>query len=472
MENRIFSGEELLQNMKVLQHNIQPKFYCQGVKINSKEVKDGNIFFALRGKKVDSHDFIPEALQNGAQVCIVDHLTEDLQGERFKYILVEDVLESLFRLAEYCRAEIKGQVIAVTGSAGKTTTKNWLTEILGTAGKTCSTWKNKNTDIGAALTLTNCPSDVDFCVVEVGMSTPGEISKTSRLIKPDIALITNIKPVHIGNFNSLEEIVYEKTCIVDGMSPNGTIFLNRDEMPFQTALDFIAQKKNLNVSTFGRGEECDCFLKSVKSLDQKFSVEARIFGKEVQVELQNIGEQFIPNILGILGIVKVLNFNLEKITPHLKNLHLYSGSGLVKDVLTQKGKIKVIDESYSANPNSVVCAIRRLAALDGKRKIAILGEMYELGDYLEEGLKKIRECLIENKIDLVFTSGPGIKSLFENLPDEMRGGHCDEVDGGMLDGIMEEGDIFLVKGSHGSNAENGRMYEFVKRLFSYSVSDF
>jgi len=463
--SRVFSLKELLQILTVIEHNCSQNSFFEGTNINSEQVKPGNIFFAIKGNKVDGHDFIKNAFSHGAQLCIIDHLTPAIIENNFTYILVENVLESFIALAKFCRKNLKGEVIAVTGSAGKSTTKNWLAEVFKNFKTTFSTYKNQNTDIGSALTLTNCPQDTDFCVMELGMSTRGEISKSSKIIEPDIVILTNVKPVHIENFHSVLEIAQEKADVVDGMKTNSVIFINKNETPFDFIVDYIKAKgKNVKIFSFGKDESCDCWMQKSELKDGKYVVDASIFGEKVKFKMQNVGEHFIGNAIAMLGVTKYLKLPISEVEKKIETLELYPGAGQIIDV---KGKIKVIDETYNANPAAVVCAIKKLVTVQGKRKIVILGEMYELGDFLQRGLEDILECLVENKIDLVFTSGPLLRGLFDKLPKEMRGGHCDDVDVKILDGVINDGDVFLVKGSHGVNCCKGRMYEFVKNLCSY-----
>ncbi len=462
--SRKFSLEELLTNLNVIDYNCSDDSSFEGTNINSEQIKPGNIFFAIKGNKVDGHDFLKSAFDHGAKLCIIDHLTPVIVENKFPYILVENVLQSLISLAKYCRKNFKGKVIAVTGSAGKSTTKNWLYEILKNFKSAFSTYKNQNTDIGSALTLTNCDQNNDFCVLELGMSSRGEISTSSKIVKPDIAIITNVKPVHIENLHSILEIAHEKADIVDGMKSDSAIFINKEETPFDEIVRYIkAKSKNIKIFSFGSDENCDCRLNTYSFSNEEFSVDSSIFGENVEFTMQNIGEHFICNAVGILGVTKYLQFPLFDVAKKMKTLGLYSGAGQVIEV----GKIKIIDETYNANPDAVVCAIKKLALMKGKRKIAILGEMYELGDFLQQGLNEILKSLIENKIDIVFTCGPLMKSLFDKLPKKIQGGHCDDVDVKILDDFeINDGDVFLVKGSHGVNFSKGRMYEFVKSLCS------
>ena len=464
--SRKFSLEELLKNLNVIDYNCSSDSSFEGTNINSEQIKPGNIFFAIKGNKVDGHDFIKSAFDHGAKLCIIDHLTPAIVENKFPYILVENVLQSLISLARYCRKNFKGKVIAVTGSAGKSTTKNWLFEILQNFKSAFSTYKNQNTDIGSALTLTNCDQNIDFCIMELGMSTRGEISTSSKIVQPDIAILTNVKPVHIENFHSLLDIAHEKADIVDGMKSDSAIFINKEETPFDEIVECIKAKgKDINIFSFGKDESCNWRLKTYEFSNEEFSVDASIFGEDVVFTMQNVGEHFIWNAVGILGVTKYLQLSLCDVAKKMKTLGLYSGAGQVIEV----GKIKIIDETYNANPAAVVCAIKKLAMMEGKRKIAILGEMYELGDFLQQGLNEILKSLIENKIDIVFTCGPLMRNLFDRLPKEMSGGHCDDVDVKILDDfVINDGDVFLVKGSHGVNFSKGRMYEFVKDLSSYS----
>ena len=465
--SRKFSLEELLKNLNVIDYNCSNDSSFEGTNINSEQIKPGNIFFAIKGKKVDGHDFIKSAFDHGAKLCIIDHITPIILDNKFPYILVDNVLDNLISLAKYCRKNFKGKIIAVTGSAGKSTTKNWLYEILQNFKNTYVTYKNQNTNIGSALTLTNCDQNNDFCVIELGMNTRGEISKSSKIVKPDIAIITNVKPVHIENLHSILEIAHEKADIVDGMDSLSAIFINKDETPFDEIVKYIKAKgKDIKIFSFGSHESCDCRLNTYSFSNEFFSVYASIFEEDVEFIMQNVGEFFIWNVVGILGVMYYLQFSTLDVSKKLKNLELYSGAGQIIEV----GKIKIIDETYNANPDAVVCAIKKLALMKGKRKIAILGEMYELGDFLQQGLDKVLKSLIENHIDVVFTCGPLIKSLFNKLPKEMQCGHCDDVDVKILDDFeINDGDVFLVKGSHGVNFSNGRMYEFVKKLCSYSI---
>lgn len=463
--SRKFSLDELIKTLTVTDYNCHNDSSFEGTNINSEQIKPGNIFFAIKGNKVDGHDFVKSAFDHGAKLCVIDHLTSVIVENKFPYILVENVLESLITLAKACRKNFKGKVIAVTGSAGKSTTKNWLCEVLQGFKSAFSTYKNQNTDIGSALTLTNCDQDIDYCVMELGMSTRGEISISSNIVKPDISILTNVKPVHIENLHSILEIAHEKADIVDGMEPGSVIFINKDETPFDEIVEYIRAKgKDVTIFSFGKDESCDCRVKKTEFRNGFFYVHATVFGEDVVFTMQNVGEHFILNAVAILGVARCLQLATSEVVKKLETLGLYSGAGQVIEV----GKIKIIDETYNANPAAVVCAIKKLAMMGGKRKIAILGEMYELGDFLQQGLDEILKSLVENKIDLVFTCGPLMKQLFDKLPNRMRGGHCDNVDVKILENIINDGDVFLVKGSHGVNFNKGRMYEFVKSLCSYS----
>ena len=436
-----------------------------GVTIDTRVVSCNNVFVAIKGNRIDGHNLVNDAYNNGARYFIVDHVNEQLCDKN--YFIVGETKNALRQIAQWSRDNFLGKIIAVTGSVGKSTTKDWLSYILSNFGKTQSTLKNKNCYLWVDVTLANFEEDSRYGVVELGMNHRGEISSFSNVVKPHIALITKICSAHIGNLLSLQNIAYEKCDIVSGLVQGGILFINRDEELFDDMVKYVKMfRQDVNIVTFGWDKKADYRIVDVIMTDNGWIVSAGCNDRVVKYKLNGVGRHFIPNTIGILGILDYLKVDIDKATKYFEDLTPCEGRGMVHVINTSVGDIIVIDETYNANPESMKAAIENLGSYVDNRKIAVLGDMLELGDSAAVEHTKLVKLLVENRIDKVYCFGSLMRNLFENIPRKMKGECSDDIEV-LLKRIVSDvkkNDVFLVKGSHNGDGGNGCMYPIVERL--------
>jgi len=435
----------------------QGNWRATGVSIDSRTVEKGDLFIALKGENFDGHDFVKPALEKGAAAAMVSRNI----GENFSLLIVPDVAEGLWDLGTASRKRTHAKIIGVTGSVGKTGTKEMLKLALAAFGETYATVGNLNNHFGAPLSLARMPKSAEYGVFELGMNHAGEIALLTNLIKPDVAIITTIEAVHLEFFADVSAIADAKSEIFLGME-NGVAVLNMDNVNFPR-LKKHAEKQGLKIKTFGAAPEADFRLVSYENIPDGIHVEATVNGKKFAYDLQAPGRHSALNSLGVLAVVDALG---EDFHGCLKNLSGYSptkGRGQVFEIVTKGGKAILIDDSYNASPASCRAAFEVLLArknADG-RAIALLGDMRELGKNSADLHALLAEDIVARDIDLVFTCGELMANLYAALPKDKRGGHyADSAE--MAAKIMDElrgGDAILVKGSNGM-----KMIKVVEKL--------
>ncbi|MGD9920825.1 MAG: UDP-N-acetylmuramoylalanyl-D-glutamyl-2,6-diaminopimelate--D-alanyl-D-alanine ligase [Pseudorhodoplanes sp.] len=436
----------------------------EGISIDSRTLGAGDAFFAIAGDNRDGHDFVEAALGAGAGLAVVSSAKRDTLPADAPLLVVDDVLEGLRDLARAARARFAGKVIAVTGSVGKTSTKEALRLVLAREGETHASAASYNNHWGVPLSLARCPAQARFAVFELGMNHAGEIGPLSRMVQPDIAIITTIAPVHLEYFSSVEAIADAKAEIFEGLVEGGIAILNRDNAQFARLAGRARDMRVSRIVSFG--EQADAEARMIKCvLQPDFStVQAGILGNDVTYKLGAPGKHLVMNSLAVLAAAKLAGADLALSAIALADLQPASGRGtrIVLDV--RGGRALLIDESYNANPVSMAAAIALLGQAEPGprgRRIAVLGDMLELGEQSGALHRGLAGPIVDHAVDLVFCAGPGMRNLWEALPSNRRGGYADDsmaLEPQVLDAVSG-GDAIMIKGSFGS-----RMTPIVKAL--------
>ena len=443
-----------LQIKKALSLSEEINSSIKGISINSKTLKKNNLFLPLKGKNNDGHKFIYEAFKRGASLSLSNiegYKKFKLQKFKKKIILVKNPISSLHQLASYSRKEINGKVVAVTGSVGKTSVKEALSFILNYNNKIQSSTGNFNNLIGMPINLANFNNETDISILELGMNKKGEIKKMSDICKPDIGLITKISNAHIGNFNSLKDIALAKSEIFFGMNKLGTAILNKND-PYYSLLQKIVKNLGIkNIITFGVSKNCDIKLINFKYKNENScKVFLKVFGKKIDFYLNNLGDHWIENSLAITSVIAALNKNVNYFIKKISKFNAVRGRGEIINIRYQKKKITLIDDLYNSSPESLKASIIFLNRLGNKRrKICVLGDMFELGSFSKQFHLQIKKILKDNTISNVYTIGKEMKKLFNVLPKSLESKHSENLSELYLDlkKNTKNNDAILFKGS-------------------------
>jgi UDP-N-acetylmuramoyl-tripeptide--D-alanyl-D-alanine ligase len=425
-----------------------------GISIDSRTLVKGDAFFAIKGENRDGHDFVEGALKAGAGLAVL----ERDQRDRFAgapLLIVPDVLEALRDLARAARARMSAKIIAVTGSVGKTSTKEALRLALSAEGETHASIASYNNHWGVPLSLARCPAGAKYAVFEIGMNHAGEITPLTQLVRPHVGIITGIEPVHLEYFGSLEKIADAKAEIFSGIEPGGAVVLNRDNAQYERLAAAARAAHIERVVSFGEHAAADARLMQFSLQADGSTVEARILGQSVTYKVGAPGRHLVLNSLAVLAAVSLAGADLALAALALNNLKPASGRGARTMLSVPGGTALLIDESYNANPASMRAAIALLGGAPvGKRgrRIAVLGDMLELGPAGAELHRALADTIEAAEIDLVFCSGPLMRALWEALPSRARGGYAETAAGleSTVLAAIQAGDAVMVKGSLGS----------------------
>ncbi len=435
-----------------------------GISIDSRTLQRGDAFFAIQGESRDGHDFVDAALKAGAGLAVVAHAQRARFAAAAPLLLVEDVLEALRDLAVAARARFAGKVIAVTGSVGKTSTKEALKLALTADGATHASAASYNNHWGVPLSLARCPAAAKYAVFEIGMNHAGEITPLTRLVRPHVAIVTTIEAVHLEYFGALENIADAKAEIFLGVEPDGAAVLNRDNAQYARLRRAARAAGVARIVTFGEHARADARLKRYALQADGSTVEARILGQNVTYKLGAPGRHLVLNSLAVLAACVLAGADLALAALALDTLKPAVGRGSRVTLRLPGGKALLIDESYNANPSSMAAALALLgqAPLGAHgRRIAVLGDMLELGAQGADLHRGLAAAIAAAKVDLVFCAGPLMRCLWEALPSTVRGGYAETaaaLEASVL-GALRAGDAVMVKGSFGS-----RMGPIVKAL--------
>jgi UDP-N-acetylmuramoyl-tripeptide--D-alanyl-D-alanine ligase len=435
-----------------------------GISIDSRSIAPGEAFFAIHGDNRDGHEFVPGALAAKAGLAVVAADRRASFPSDAPLLVVPNVLAGLRDLAVAARARTKAKVIGITGSVGKTSTKEALRLALSKDGETHASVASYNNHWGVPLSLARCPASARYALFEMGMNHEGEIEPLSRLVRPHVAIITTIAPVHLEYLGTLAKIADAKAEIFFGIEPGGAAVINRD-------IDQFAQlKRRANEAGVARvvsfGEHADADARLIKScLHARCStVEADVLGTRFSYKIGAPGRHLVINSLAVLAAAELAGADLALAALALAELTPVSGRGAPTTIDLPGGPALVLDESYNANPASVAAALAVLgqaAAGPQSRRIAVLGDMLELGPQGRALHRAVADQVIENNVDLVFCCGPLMQALWQALPASRRGGYAEDsaaLEAQVLPAIRA-GDVVMVKGSLGS-----RMAPIVKAL--------
>ncbi|MEO8301090.1 MAG: UDP-N-acetylmuramoyl-tripeptide--D-alanyl-D-alanine ligase [Rhizomicrobium sp.] len=417
-------------------------FEVSGLSIDTRTLKAGDLFVALTGDNRDGHDFVRAAFDAKAGAALVTHAPEGANGPLLTVGHTQRGLEDLARAA---RARSNAKILAVTGSAGKTTTKEILRLACDALGRTHASAASYNNHWGVPLSLAALPRDAEYGIFEVGMNHFGELRNLVSFVKPHVALITTIAPAHLEFFGNCESIADAKSEIFEGLLPGGAALIPSDS-PYAERLKARARQAHVSrIVTFG--EKGEARLLSFVAEGEGMRVKADILGVAVECYVGAPGAHIAQNVVGALAAVALLEGNVLNAAAALKNFSALKGRG----ARFETGGVQVIDESYNANPASMAAALA-LLGMSKSRKIAVLGDMLEMGEGGIAHHAGLAQPIEANKVDLVFASGSQMKALWDALPASRRGAYAENSAtlAPMLMAAVKAGDTVLVKGSNGA----------------------
>jgi len=435
-----------------------------GLSIDSRSLAPGEAFFAIRGDRRDGHDFVSDALAAKAALAVVAADRRAQFPDDAPLLVVPDVLIALRQLAAAARRRMPGKVIGVTGSVGKTGTKEALRLALSKDGETHASAASYNNQWGVPLSLARCPSSAQYAVFEMGMNHPGEIAPLSRLVRPHVAIVTTIAPVHLEFLGSLANIADAKAEIFLGVPPDGAAILNRDISEFAQLKERAHQAGITRVISFGENAQADARLIKCALHARCSTVEAEILGTRFSYKIGAPGRHLVVNSLAVLAAAEMVGADIALAALALADLQPAPGRGAPVTIDLSGGSALLLDESYNANPASVEAALavlgRSVIGPQGRR-IAVLGDMLELGPTGADLHRRLAAAVVANDIDLVFCCGPLMRALWDALSANCRGGYAEDsaaLEAQVLPAVRA-GDVVMVKGSLGS-----RMAAIVKAL--------
>jgi UDP-N-acetylmuramoyl-tripeptide--D-alanyl-D-alanine ligase len=433
-----------------------------GLSIDSRTVGAGDAFLAIKGDAFDGHDFAAAAIEKGAAIAIVaeEKLASLPNGE--PYLVVPDVLDAMTAMGLAARARSKARVVAVTGSVGKTGTKEALRLALSTNGETHASVASFNNHWGVPLTLARMAATARYGVFEIGMNHAGEITPLTRMVRPHVTVITTVEPVHLEFFPNVEGIAEAKAEIFLGLEPGGAAVVNVDN-PYTPILLKRAAERGARIVTFGTAAGADVRLVSATIGEDGSFVVADLMGSPVHYRLGAPGRHVVQNSLAVVAAVALLGADVPKALAALEELAPPKGRGERHPLHLPGGAYTLVDESYNANPASMRAAIALLGGTPATRRIAVLGDMRELGETSDALHAALAEPIEAAGIDLVFLCGPHMEALWRALPETRRGAYAATASElqAVVESAVEPGDVVMVKGSLGT-----KMGPIVARLKS------
>lgn len=429
-----------------------------GLSIDTRTVQPGDLFIALKGDRMDGHDYAADALAKGAAAVMVSRIPAGLKPDA-PMLLVDNTFTALQGLGRFSRHRSGAKVIAVTGSVGKTGTKEMLARVFGALGQTHASKGSFNNHWGVPFSLAAMHAGCDYGIFEIGMNHAGEIAPLARMVQPDVAIITTVEPVHLENFKSVEAIADAKAEIFEGLSHGGTAVINRDN-PHYARLLAAAKTRGLKTLSFGENQDADARLDECLLASNGSRIRATLMGEDISFTLLIPGKHIAMNALSVLLAVKAVKGDLKKALTALETLQPVQGRGNREslDLGDPANPVTLIDESYNASPVAMRAAFKVLALIDpgrGGRRIAILGDMLELGADAPRLHAELAMPLQAANVSLVYTCGPLMKNLHDALPPQNRGDHRDNSRdlAQIVPDVLVPGDVVMVKGSHGSRMD-------------------
>lgn len=432
------------------------EWFATGISIDSRSIEKGDLFIALQGDNGDGHQYVKAALDKGASAAIVSRIPDGVDPS--KLLVVDDTFEALQDLGKASRSRTAAKIIGVTGSVGKTGTKEMLGRAFAQFGETSWSVKSFNNHWGVPLSLARMHAGSDFGIFEMGMNNPNEITPLTQAVRPHIAIITTVAPVHVGNFkDGVQGIAKAKAEIFSGLVEGGVAIINRDNEHFETLREEAKKQGVGKVLTFGEAEGADARLIDCLVASNGVRVQASVLGEEITFVLKDAGWHIAMNALSVLLALKVSGLDLKKAAKALEQIEPPAGRGKREtlDIGEASNPVTLIDESYNASPVAMQAAFKVLALIDpgrNGRRIAVLGDMLELGGDSARLHADLALPLKAANIDLVYTCGKLMKNLHDALPNDNRKFHAEsslEL-GQIVPDVLVPGDVVMVKGSLGS----------------------
>ena len=427
-----------------------------GISIDSRAIAPGDAFFAIKGDRVDGHDYANIAVANGAGLLVVSESKLPALGSiHAPLIVVPDVLEAMEKLGRAARDQSLAKIIAVTGSVGKTTTKEMLRHVLSACGSVHYSPASFNNHWGVPLTLARLPESADYGVFEIGMNHPDEIRPLVKMVRPHVAIITTVAAAHLGNFKSLEEIAASKAEIFEGVTDDGHVLINRDNDQFEFLENAATACGIAHIHSFGAHVKADFRLVDYQSEGDTATFWAVIGGRTVEVALKAPGRHIAENAVAVLAACHLAGADLDTVIAAFGDVSAAKGRGQRIRLKVDDGSFTLIDESYNANPASMRAAIALLdTARPGEsgRKIAILGDMLEMGEHSAEVHAGLSAPLKESAVTDIWLAGPDMAYLRDALGSAKEAiyfGTADELSAHALENVRS-GDVLMVKSSNGT----------------------
>ncbi len=454
-KKKVFSKKKLnyLENKSILNKILGNKksVNFNGLSIDTRMIKKDNLFLAIKGSRNDGNKFINEAFKKGASCAVSTLISKRSSKKIFK---IKNPISFLNYFAKLKRELTLAKIIAITGSAGKTSLKCLLRDLLQNIESTFSSPKSFNNHLGVPISLSNLSCEDRFGVFEVGMSRTGEIFDLTRLIRPNIGIITNIGEAHLENFKNIDGIAKAKSEIIENIEPNGTIILNRDDKFFNYLFN-KAKSFKLKISTFGKHKNSDVRIQKIKKRGKQIKYFVKIENKVIDLEINDLN---IYNVLASLAVLKELNIDILQFKTKLKNYALPDGRGKKHFIKRYKKKFKLIDESYNANPLSVKNAIHKLGLIkkNKSKKYLILGDMLELGSKSKKYHEELSKVINRSDIDKVFIKGKKTIFTYKHLDRSKRGNilqNNEDIDFS-LKKMISNNDYLMIKGSNATGLNN------------------
>lgn len=410
------------------------------ISTDSRKITPTSLFIALKGERFDAHDFVKDVIKKGCPLVVVNHKIDGVDDSL--QLVVSDTLQAFGKIGAYNRSLFKGTVIGLTGSAGKTTTKEEIAFLLSKFAKVYATSGNHNNAIGVPQSLCEIDMNADYAVIEMGMSAKGEISYLTDLVKPDIAVITNVYPMHIEFFENFEGIARAKAEIFEGLNKNGTAIINEDTN-FAPLLKEIALLHTSKIKTFGKNHH-----------------------PKADFQTQEEGEQYLYNAWCALSVVEVLGLDVQKAASYIKDFGALEGRGKKHKLSLKTGTYTLIDDSYSGQPEAMIMAINNLSNMNTDcRKIALLGKMAELGSTSKARHQQVGQILAQSNIDIVIGVCPETQDILQQLPKDKEQYYFASKDGVaefLLNKLLQNGDTILIKGARYSS----QVYKITEELLN------
>jgi UDP-N-acetylmuramoyl-tripeptide--D-alanyl-D-alanine ligase len=451
--NALWTSAEVMRALSPV--TMPAPFEATGVTFDSRAVVRGDLFFALAGETTDGHAFVADALARGAAAAVV---SRDVPGAE-RLVRVADTMKALVDLGHAGRARSPARIASVTGSVGKTSTKDALRVMLSAQAKTEASAASYNNHVGVPISLARLPPDARYGVFEIGMNHPGEIEPLARQVAAHVGVITNVEPAHIGHMGSEEAIADEKACLFAGMTAGAVSVLNRDNRHYERLAGHARRFGVSRIVGFGKSVAAEARLLACRLQDSGSDVEALIHGRRIEYRLGAAGEHWVLNSIAALAVVEALGADVAKAAATLGEVKALPGRGARRRLKFGSGTVEFLDESYNANPASVramLAVLARTAPAPGGRRLLALGDMRELGEYADGLHAGLADAVAASGAAQVFLCGPHMQALWQRLAAAQKGAYRPDSAAlaGEVASALRAGDVIAIKGSLGSKMKN------------------